>query len=377
MFELIYLFKYYTYILNMKKESLLRHRLFETTYGNDYPLEQLYVNIFEKLPSKYIDGKTYKKSIIDYFIKEKEFTVISKMMLNHRAFIRSMERQNFLVNEKKQIIIRTYDDYDNKNHLKFEILFSMDYGDLSAQIELSDIDGYFEKPKSSGVSLIKVQHGSLDIEDFDLPIPEIDLELNYGKKFVKIHEHIIDKLNKNNDKGIVLLHGEPGTGKTTYIKYLTSLISDKKILFVPPSMADSLSDPSTIPFFMEHRNSILIIEDAEKVIADREINGSSSAVSNILNLTDGILGDCLNIQIIATFNMKREKIDNALLRKGRLIAEHKFEKLDLLETNKLLKTLNKEFTSKQPMSLADIYNVEEELFKSEEEKNKIGFHIQN
>ena len=63
-------------------------------------------------------------------------------------------------------------------------------------------------------------------------------------------------------------------------------------------------------------SKILIIEDAERVISDRESNGSPAGVSNILNLTDGILGDCLNIQVIATFNMKREKIDQALLRKG-------------------------------------------------------------
>ena len=35
--------------------------------------------------------------------------------------------------------------------------------------------------------------------------------------------------------------------------------------------------------------------------------------------------------------MSREKIDNALLRKGRLIAEHKFQTLNITDTNKLLK----------------------------------------
>jgi ATP-dependent 26S proteasome regulatory subunit len=95
-------------------------------------------------------------------------------------------------------------------------------------------------------------------------------------------------------------------------------------------------------------------------------------VSNILNLTDGILGDCLNIQIIATFNMKREKIDQALLRKGRLIAEHKFDKLSINEVNKLLEYIGKEGKVTEPMTLADIYNIDEELFKVEENL-KIGF----
>jgi ATP-dependent 26S proteasome regulatory subunit len=94
-------------------------------------------------------------------------------------------------------------------------------------------------------------------------------------------------------------------------------------------------------------------------------------VSNILNLTDGILGDCLNIQIVATFNMKREKIDPALLRKGRLIAEHKFENLSVDDTNKLLKHLNKDIISDVGLSLADIYNVDIEVHKTKT-KSKIG-----
>ena len=121
-------------------------------------------------------------------------------------------------------------------------------------------------------------------------------------------------------------------------------------------------------------SSILIIEDAERVISDREGNGSPAGVSNILNLTDGILADCLNIQIIATFNMKRERIDQALLRKGRLIAEHKFEKLSAEDTNKLLKHLGKSQEVSESMSLADIYNIDVELFKSTNKNtSKIGF----
>jgi SpoVK/Ycf46/Vps4 family AAA+-type ATPase len=125
---------------------------------------------------------------------------------------------------------------------------------------------------------------------------------------------------------------------------------------------------------MDHRNTILIIEDAERVISDREGNGSAAGVSNLLNLTDGILGDCLNIQVIATFNMKRERIDQALLRKGRLIAEHKFDKLSVEETNNLLKHLKKDFVSSEGMVLADIYNVDVEIHKSSDKKtSKIGF----
>lgn len=160
---------------------------------------------------------------------------------------------------------------------------------------------------------------------------------------------------------------------TTYLKYLTKQIKEKNILFIPPSMAEILSEPTIIPFLMENRNSILLIEDAERVIADRENKGSPAGVSNLLNLTDGILGDCLNIQVIATFNMKRERIDSALLRKGRLICEHKFDKLNIEETNKLLSYLNKNITSKEPLTLADIYNIDSDDVRITKDVKKIGF----
>jgi hypothetical protein len=160
---------------------------------------------------------------------------------------------------------------------------------------------------------------------------------------------------------------------TSYLKYLTKFIKNKDILFIPPSMAEMLSEPSIIPFLMEKRNSILLIEDGEKVITDRQGNGSSAGVSNILNLTDGILGDCLNIQVIVTFNMEKERIDQALLRKGRLIAEHKFDKLSIEETNRLLKHLKKDYVSDKPLMLADIYNIDADEVKSTKSGGTIGF----
>jgi uncharacterized tellurite resistance protein B-like protein len=71
--------------------------------------------------------------------------------------------------------------------------------------------------------------------------------------------------------------------------------------------------------------------------------------------------------------MKREKIDQALLRKGRLIVEHKFEKLSADETNNLLKHLGNEKRVDKGMCLADIYNIDEEIYKSEN-KTTIGFN---
>lgn len=225
----------------------------------------------------------------------------------------------------------------------------------------------------NNVHLVVTSHGGYDTETFDLPKQKIDIELNYGKDFLPIHNTILDKLNKQKGKGLVLLHGDPGTGKTHYLKYLASKIRNKRVLFIPPFLADFITSPDMIPFLIENSNSVLFIEDAERVITDRNENGSNG-VSNILNITDGILSDILNIQIVATFNMDKKKIDSALLRKGRLIAEHKFEALTTDESNKLLKNLGSDYVTKEPMTLTEIYNYKDKHYVSEDQtKRPIGF----
>jgi hypothetical protein len=345
--------------------------IYDTVYGTEIPCEQYFVIKFDTLPSKFINNVSYDPSIIDY-LKENGFEIVQHIVTTNRRY--EQTNQYLAINETAKIMVRIYAGNDKKNNLlQLDFLYNYRDGAIDEQIDFTKLKEYERQKKKANIQLVKSDMGHLDTEDYDLYSPPMDLNLNYGEEFSKIHELIIERLNKPNDKGIILLHGDPGTGKTSYIKHLTSLILDKDILFIPPSMAEMLSEPTIIPFLMDHKNSILIIEDAERVIGDREGNGSPAGVSNILNLTDGILGDCLNIQVVATFNMKREKIDKALLRKGRLIAEHKFEKLSVDETNKLLVSLGKSNISEEGMCLADIYNIDAEVYKTETKQNKIGF----
>lgn len=355
----------------MDRKIPLEFPLFENVYGSEFPIEQYYIILFDTIPSKNSTRKVYANSIVEYF-KELGFIEESRTTISKRNMEKSCGM--LFVHQGKQLMINTQANLlKDPDLLTFEVFFNIQNGELQNQIDLNKIRTFQKVPRKSSIQLVRSDMGHLDTEEYDLAVPEIDLELNYGKDFAKIHERIIKRLNTNGDKGIILLHGDPGTGKTTYLKYLTKQIQEKNILFIPPSMAEILSEPSIIPFLMENRNSILLIEDAERVIADREMKGSPAGVSNLLNLTDGILGDCLNIQVIATFNMKREKIDNALLRKGRLICEHKFDKLSIEETNRLLVHLKKDIESTEPLTLADIYNIDSEDIRVTKNGKKLGF----
>lgn len=211
------------------------------------------------------------------------------------------------------------------------------------------------------VFLLNQEYGDFVFSKFSVSLPEtFDLELNYGKGFSSVNKKIIDSLNSNHS-GLYMLHGPPGTGKSTYIKYLASVLK-KDVIFFPTSMVGDLTNPSIVNLLTKKQNCVLILEDAEKAITKREFNNDSSLVSTLLNMTDGILGDVLKLNVIVTYNCDRQDIDEALLRKGRLKAEHSFNKLSIDNVKKLVKKLKLSIDVTEEMTLADIFN-----YKKDEE----------
>ncbi|MBK6285475.1 MAG: hypothetical protein IPF54_24935 [Draconibacterium sp.] len=92
-----------------------------------------------------------------------------------------------------------------------------------------------------------------------------------------------------------------------------------------------------------------------------------------MNISDGLLSDCLNIQIICSFNTDITKVDSALLRKGRLIAKYEFKELEPEKANSLSMKLGFDATFNKPASLTAIYNQDELDFQQTKRMNTIGF----
>jgi hypothetical protein len=234
------------------------------------------------------------------------------------------------------------------------------------------LEGHKIQQKSK-IYILASAYGDLSFTALPIVAPDMNLELNYGEEFVKISESLIASLN-NERSGLYLFHGSPGTGKSSYIKYLCSGVVNRKIVYIPVGLIGSLTSPDMMPLLMENKDLILVIEDAEKALVSRDESGRSDLVSTILNLTDGFLGGALNITVVATFNTAKEKIDDALLRKGRLKHCYEFTKLTKKQAQKLAASIGLSAGDvTADMTLADIYHLKSETGYTPEEQRRVGF----
>lgn len=243
---------------------------------------------------------------------------------------------------------------------------------------VSDVTSLFSRHKEPQrrqpleINLIIRGHEGLELKGLEIKRTKLDLDLFYEDDFVDMDATIRQRLLKKNDKGIILLHGPPGTGKTTYLRHLISRIK-KRVLFLSPSAAGDLVNPDFVELLIDNPNTVVVIEDAETVVADRRVSSNASAVSNLLNISDGLLADFLSVQLICTFNSPLTMVDSALMRKGRLIAKYEFGPLSAGKAQRLSRHLGHTRRITAPMTLAEITNPDGKVHDSATQREAIGF----
>ena len=104
----------------------------------------------------------------------------------------------------------------------------------------------------ASIGIISADQGEFYVRRFSLQgktPPFLYPDLHYGMGFTDFHNSLLKRV-ENSTKGLILLHGEPGTGKTQYIRVMLKELArmNKAVLYAPPSLSASLTDPNMMEF---------------------------------------------------------------------------------------------------------------------------------
>jgi len=164
---------------------------------------------------------------------------------------------------------------------------------------------------------------------------------------------------------IIILLGEPGTGKTNFIRNMLHVID--KDVFLSFDTKILSSDDVFVSFISDIDAGAFVIEDADTMLKSRDIGNEQ--MTKFLNIGDGLVRMNGRKLIFSTNLESINDIDPAIMRPGRCFDVLKFRKLSLKETYKVCDEYDLEYlTEDKSYTLSEIFNQ-----KRKKIEKKFGF----
>ena len=173
---------------------------------------------------------------------------------------------------------------------------------------------------------------------------------NYAAEVLADFDHVAADLNAQSPCGrLIVLTGEPGSGKSFLVRGLLSAGVKARFVLVPPHLVGELGDPDVLPSLVDrddddededehHKALVLVLEDGDMCLVPR-MGDNMSTVQSVLNLGDGLLGSLLGVRLLVTTNAPKLKMDTAVTRDGRLCRNVEVGRLSFLQCHEILRRL--------------------------------------
>jgi len=188
-----------------------------------------------------------------------------------------------------------------------------------------------------------------------------DIVPNYAHDVARSLGELIVRERPTGQGRLLLWHGPPGTGKTTAIRSLARAWRNwcKTLFVVDPEQffgqAEYLLDVLLERGGVERTSlwRLVVVEDVDELLRADARAVSGQALSRLLNLTDGMIGQGLNLALLLTTNEPVGQLHPAVTRPGRCLAEVTFTELSVPEAAAWLGDAHPR--PGRPVTLAELY----------------------
>jgi Domain of unknown function (DUF5925)/ATPase family associated with various cellular activities (AAA) len=203
----------------------------------------------------------------------------------------------------------------------------------------------------------EVRHRKIDAECFD------DIAENYPGNVRKALARLVAIQSPERGR-LILWRGEPGTGKSHALRSLARA-------WAPWCTAHFIMDPEELlghggAYMLElltwedgsddERWRLLILEDAGELIAADARAAAGQALSRLLNVADGLLGQGTRTLVLITTNEPVGRLHPAARRDGRCLADVEFTPFTADEATAWLDARDQPSSVEEPMTLAELFS---------------------